>query len=191
MRFTLVFCLTISISARAAAKEIDLTNISDPSGIYNIAFCARPSPDATGKPGHAFVSFSHLPHGGKRDFLAIGHTVAAGVDPAEAVWSFFGTPVSGVLGEEKYTSIKQQCLDTEVNKVEYDQARALAKPALDLMGIAQPGNTVFQAYKLGDEDCMTFMMQVANILKPRGLNVPPRSAGETPMLYIERFIEAN
>ena len=191
MKFLLVLCLATSVSAGALAKEIDLSNISDPAGIYNIAFCARPSPDATGKPGHAFVSFSHLPHGGQRDFLAIGHTVGAGVGPAEAAWSFFGTPVSGVLGEEKYTSIKQQCLDTQVNKSDYDQARALAMPALELMGIGQPGGTVFQAYKLGDEDCLAFMINVANILKPRGLSVPTRGATETPMAYMERFIEAN
>lgn len=191
MNFVLVFFLATLVSASVMAKEVDLSNFSDPTGVYNIAFCARPSPDATGKPGHAFVSFSHLPHGGQRDFLAVGHTVSAGVGPAEAGWSFFGAPVSGVLGEEKYTSIRQQCLDTQVNKADYDQARALATPALELMGIGQPGGSVFQAYKLGEEDCVTFMIEVANILKPRGLNVPARGAAEAPMAYMERFIEAN
>jgi hypothetical protein len=191
MKDLLFLFLAVTVSLGARAKEIDLSTMSDPAGIFNIAFCARPSPDATGKPGHAFVSFSHMPHGGQRDFLAIGHTVSAGVGAGEATWSYFGSPVSGVLQEEKYTSIKQQCLDVQVNKTDYDQARALTTPALQLMGITRPGGTVFQAYKLGAEDCMTFMIKVANVLKPRGLNVPARGATEAPMAYMQRFIMAN
>lgn len=193
MNAKILVCLAVvSASAAAQAAEIDLSTMSDPSGTYNVAFCARPSPDAAGLPGHMFVSFSHEAHGSsERDFLAVGHTVSAGVGPAQAAWSYFGGPVSGLLKEENYSAIKQQCLDVQVNKVDYDAARALATPALQQMGVTAPGGTVFQAYKLGDEDCISFATTVAKILEPRGLKVPKRNGTELPMDYMERFIEAN
>jgi hypothetical protein len=89
------------------ARAIDLSNMTDPTGIYNVAFCARPSPDTTGKPGHAFVAYSHARPNGDRDFVAIGHTIGAGVGPVSASWSYFGSPVLGLLKEEHYMSIKQ------------------------------------------------------------------------------------
>jgi hypothetical protein len=183
--------LSLFASHQLKAKEIDLSNMTDPTGVYNVAFCARPSPDVTGKPGHAFVAYSHANPNGDRDFLAIGHTVGAGVGPASAGWSYFGGPVSGLLKEERYTSIKQNCLDVTVNKADFNQARALGEDPLFRMGVtAQPG-TVFEAYKLGLDDCMTFLISVAETLKSRGLKVPVRGATELPMTYIVRFIAAN
>ncbi|WP_316228260.1 hypothetical protein [Bradyrhizobium sp. SZCCHNR1039] len=173
------------------AKEIDLSNMTDPTGVYNVAFCARPSPDSSGKPGHAFVAYSHANPDGDRDLVAIGHTVSAGVGPVSAAWSYFGDSVSGLLKEERYTSIKQNCLDVTVNKNDFNQARALAEDPLFKMGLtAQPG-TVFEAYKLGLDDCMTFLISVAETLKSQGLKVPTRGATELPMAYIARFIAAN
>jgi hypothetical protein len=58
--------------------------------------------------------FLRLP-GGDREFLAIGHTVGADVTPAMAIWSYFGSSVSGLLKQELYTSIRQNCLDVQVD----------------------------------------------------------------------------
>jgi hypothetical protein len=181
----------LTTSHQSNAKAIDLSNMTDPTGVYNVAFCVRPSPDATGKPGHAFVAYSHAKPNGDRDFVAIGHTVGAGVGPVSASWSYFGSPVSGLLKEERYTSIKQNCLDATVNKADFIQARALAEDPLFKLGLtAQPG-TVFEAYKLGDSDCMTFLTSVAETLKSKGLKVPARGATELPMAYMVRFVAAN
>src|SRR5690349_10981507 len=87
----------LATPAHSIGKTLNLATRSDPTGTYNIAFCARTSPGVSGKPGHAFVSFSHKDTAGNRDFLAIGHTVAAGTTPGSAAWSYFGAPVSGVL----------------------------------------------------------------------------------------------
>ncbi len=171
------------------AKTIDLSNMSDPAGEFEVAFCARPSPEHE-KPGHAFVSFSHKQPDGKRDFFAIGHTISSS-DGASAAWSYFGDPITGYLKEELYTSIKQNCLNAKVNKSEYDKAIALTKDPLASLGLSRDGAIIFQAYKLGDKDCMSFMIKVAAVLKPNGLNVPDRGATELPMDYMVRFIGAN
>lgn len=189
--FGYFLAFSLVASNPSCAKEIDLSNMTEASGDYNVAFCARPSPDSSGKPGHAFVSYSHVQPNGNRDFTAIGHTVGAGVGPVSAAWSYFGSPVSGLLKQERYTSIKQNCLDVRVNKTDFDNARALAADPLFKLGLtAQPG-TVFEAYKLGADDCMTFMISVANTLKSKGLKVPARGATELPMAYVVRFIAAN
>lgn len=173
------------------AAELDLSNRSDPAAVYNVAFCGRPSPDSTGKPGHAFVAFSRKPHGGERDFLAIGHTVAASTGAVEATWSYFGEPVPGLLKEELYTSVQQNCLDVTVNKEDYEAARSLTVSPLETMGVIPAGTPVFEAYKLGESDCMTFVMAVAGVLEPRGLRIPDRGATEFPMAYIQRLIDDN
>jgi len=175
----------------AFSKAIDLSTRSDSMGDFNIAFCGRPSPDVTGKPGHAFVAYSHKPSGKDRDFVAIGHTVSAGQRPADAVWSYFGSPISGLLEEELYTSVKQKCLDVKVNQEDFRRARAIAEDRLRKMGLTDKAGVVLQAYKLGSEDCMTFLMAVADVLKVRGLKVPARGPVELPTAYVERLIEAN
>lgn len=191
MRRYAFIVVCVVLVGNVAAKELDLRTMSDQTGEYNVAFCARPSPDATGKPGHAFVSYSHVLPGGDREFLSIGHTVAAGVTPPSAIWSYFGSSVSGLLKEELYTSIRQNCLDVQVNKVDYDRARALASSPLSLLGIVPADGIVLEAYKLGADDCMTFLIDVANSLRSKGLKVPARHTGELPMPYVQRLSDAN
>ena len=170
---------------------IDLRNSSDFDGEYEIGFCARPSPDAIKNlPGHAFVSFSHIKKDGKRDFLSIGHTVQEGAKK-EAAWSYFGDSVSGYLKEENYTSVMQLCLVVKVNKDKYEKAFNLTKNPLENMGIIpSKDNRVLEAYKLGSNDCMSFMMSVAEIFSLY-LEIPQRNNNEFPMDYMSRFIESN
>lgn len=186
----LVLLLAV-LTAESLGKTIDLSNMTDATGLYNIAFCARSSPDPSGKPGHAFVSYSHQTPSGDRDFVSIGHTVSAGTSVGSGIWSYFSHPIPGLLKEEMYTSIKQNCLDVVVNKSDYQAAWALAQDPLHKMGLTAQEGTVFQGYKLGAEDCITFLMAVAQTLKPRGLKVPARGNTELPLAYIARFIAAN
>lgn len=189
MNFTWILGATLAIwSASASAEVIDLATMSEAGG-YEISFCARPSP-ATNKPGHAFVAFSKEAGNDNREFLSIGHTVGAGTSAAAATWSYFGSAVPGVLKEEVYTSIRQNCLTTKVNSADYAAAKALTVSPLAKMGIGA-GGPVIEAYKLGANDCMTFLIDVAQTLAPRGLKVPARGATELPMDYIQRFIAAN
>lgn len=172
------------------AKVIDLSTRSDPSGSYEVAFCARPSPQGS-VPGHMFVAFSHKPPEGGRDFLAIGHTVNAGVGAGSAAWSYFGAPVPGHLGEERYTSVRQSCLDVVVNKEDYEAARANIQDPLSTLGVTGKPGLIFEYYKLGEDDCITFVLSVAQSLKRAGLIVPARSPADLPMKYAEKLIGAN
>lgn len=189
MRYVIAVGLLVW-SSLSQAKQIDLSTRTDASGTYEVAFCGRPSPKGS-IPGHMFVAYSHVDPQGKRDFLSIGHTVNAGVGPVAATWSYFGDPVPGHLAEEKYTSVKQNCLDIVVNKEDFDKARAHADDPLQKLGFSQASGIVFEAYKLGANDCMTFAIDVANVLKPRGLKVPDRTTGEFPAAYVQRLIGAN
>lgn len=189
-----VFCV-IAIAlfpVYSLGASVDLRTSSDVSGEYEIGFCARPSQDAVKRlPGHAFVSFSFRTPDGKRTFTSIGHTVQLGVPPTTAAWSYFGDSVSGYLAEEKYTSAMESCLVAKVNRAEYDKGFALTKNPLASMGVVPTDVAVLQAYKLGADDCVSFMISVANVLVPRGLKVPQRGATELPLQYMQRFIASN
>ena len=181
---------TAMTSTVVEAKVLDLSTRTDASGTYEVAFCARPSPQGS-IPGHMFVSFSHTDPAGERDFMAIGHTVNAGVGPAAATWSYFGSPVGGHLGEERYTSVKQNCLDVVVNREDYDRAKAFADDPLSNLGVTPSPGIVFENYKLGADDCISFAIQVANSLSGVGLMVPTRQALDLPMAYELKLISAN
>jgi hypothetical protein len=190
-RKSVVGIMATLVSATAWAKEIDRSTRSDPAGIFQIGFCARPSPDTFKKwPGHAFVAFSHQKPSGQRDFVAIGHTITAGVTPAQAIWSVVGAPVSGVLKEELYTSAMQNCLVVKVDKEDYDRAFELTKSPLQKMGLSAIG-PVLEGYKLAADDCMAFMIAVANTLSRKGIVVPARAATELPIDYMRRLVTAN
>lgn len=191
IRHLLSLIIVATVSSGAQAVQVDLSTMSDPSGTYNVAFCGRASPGSSGLPGHAFVSYSHQLPGGDRDFLSIGLTVGPGVGAGSAGWSYFGNPVSGLLKQEQYTAISQNCLDVKVNKIDFDTARAYAQDPLAAMGLTPNPGTVFEAYKLGANDCMTFLILVAKSLQHLGLVVPDRGTGELPVPYVTRLISLN
>ena len=186
----IVACMAVVcgvFAGQAAGAQVDLRKQSDASGSYEILFCARPSP--TKLPGHAFVAFSHVTPAGKRDFLSIGHTTSS--SPAEALVSLWGDAISGYLDEEKYTHVRQECLSVMVNEKSYTRAKGMTKGPLEALGLATANRPVIQSYKLNDEDCVTFVINVAKSLEVDGLKVPERQAVELPMAYIRRFISAN
>ena len=188
-----VLCLATVLSsvsgAIAADKRINLANKSDLAGTFELGFCARPSPSsAKGWPGHAFVSFSQKSPEGARTFSAIGHTVAPGVGLAKAGWSLFGSPVPGILKEENYTSVMEECLIVEVNKEDFDKALGMSKSPLEKAGLKISG-PLLEVYVLGAEDCVAWMIGIANLIRPKGLKVPERKMAESPMPYMRRLVE--
>jgi hypothetical protein len=191
LRFLALVLFTFSLQSVGVAKQLDFTNQSDADGTYYIAFCVRASPGSTGLPGHLFVSYSFVNNSGQRDFLSIGHTVSSGASGGAVAWSYFGNAVNGYLKEENYTAISQNCLDVKVNKSDYDEAYAYTRSPLELLGITGPDTIVFEAYRLGLNDCVEFMISVAKVLEPKGLVVPSRGATELPVEYLQRFIDAN
>jgi hypothetical protein len=187
--FLILACYTASAGPH---KVIDLKNYSDADGIEReISFCARPSPGGSNLPGHAFVAFSTVTPNKGRSYQAVGHTTSAG--PATTLLTYFKIfpNVSGHLAEERYTDAKEKCLVVKVNKPDYEEAYSAARTpwAQSVPELTNPP-TLLLAYRLGDDDCMSFMTGVASKFGGR-LKLPKRGAVELPLPYLRRFIEAN
>lgn len=165
---------------------MDLRTMTDPAGEFSVSLCTRPSP--TGDiPGHAFVVYAHKPPTGNRKVLAIGFTTTSG--PMKAALSYNGwlTAADGHLGEERFTHMKEKCLVTLVDKQAFDKAWSVSHPFASVPGLA---TLVWSAdYRLAENDCMTFMINVAKTLP--SVKVPSRGAAELPRPYLRRLIEAN
>ena len=179
-----------SSSVVAYGKTVDLRNQTDgDGGSREISFCARPSPDKPGLPGHAFIAFSETSKDGKRAFRAIGHTVFSA---GEALLSYTGlVTADGALVDEKYTSIKQQCLTLQVNKPDYQKSYGLVAQPLKAIGVVlDESKPIQKAYSLAAEDCVGFLITQAQLFSPK-VKVPSRNNGELPLNYVRRLIDAN
>jgi hypothetical protein len=164
---------------------VDLRTQSSVEAEYEVSLCARPSPEGD-VPGHAFVLYSVKLRGSDRKVLALGFTTSASTSKTAASYGGW-LPVDGFLGEERYTSIKQRCLVVRVDKPAFDAAWKLAHP---FAGSVVLENLRFAGvYTLGEKDCMSFMVDVANVLK--GVKVPQRGGAELPRQYLRRLIESN
>jgi hypothetical protein len=195
MQILLVFTLFLFnvVAIAAPYKSVDARKQTDADGnLRSLSFCARTSPDtATGIPGHAFVGFGVVSQNGERLYSAVGHTT---FDPAGALLSYskLFSPAAGALVEEKYTSVQENCLVVLVNKAAYDQAYDMTKDYLSGQAPSFSGNIkTLLAYRLGAEDCVTFVTRTLKTLEPLGIKVPVRKSTELPLVYIRRVIESN
>jgi len=184
-----LFLAILLTSLPATSETIDLRNQSE-AGDYEVAFCARPSPNG-GLPGHAFVSFSSTNPGQQRDFISVGHTPSQDSGLGWTLWSRIGRPVNGVVAEERYTSVSEQCLQVKVNRATYAELRQRTVDPFAIIGFSDVGTPVVHPYKLGIKDCVAFAITAARHLQSLGMQVPDRHDNETPVHYIERLIEAN
>ena len=183
---------TGGLAIPAAAQVRDLRTQTDAFGATEVSFCAGPSPDTFGLPGHAFVAFSDERHGQPRRFRAIGHTIGPQTGSAAAAFTYFnGATVAGRQAEERYTALKQACLTAKVDRVVFDRAVAAARPTLTALGIDAATAATLERYSLNGQDCMDFLMRVARQLAPAGLTVPPRAATDLPAGYVGKLIAAN
>lgn len=190
MKAHLLTALLVMASSSSFGKTIDLRNQTDgDGGSREVSFCARPSPDKPGLPGHAFIAFSETTKDGKRSFRAIGHTVFSA---GEALLSYTGlVTADGALVDEKYTAIKQQCLTVLVNKADYQKSYGLVAQPLKSIGVVlDETKPVQKAYSLAAEDCVGFLITQAKLFTPK-VAVPSRNSGELPLSYVRRFIDAN
>lgn len=181
--------IVLASSSFALADTVDLRSQTDnDGGSREISFCARPSPDKPGLPGHAFIAFSEEKDG-KRSIRAIGHTAFS---VGEALLSYSGIITGdGALVDEKYTSIKQHCLTLQVNRADYERAYGQALQPLKAMGIDLDETMPIQKnYSLAAEDCVGFLINQAKVFAPR-LVIPSRKIGELPLRYVRRLIDAN
>lgn len=191
LRKTLLTSLILTATP-ALAKVKDLRTMTDASGVTEIGFCSRPSPNAYGFPGHAFVTFSSTKLNGHRDFRAVGHTVGADASRPAVIFSYFGgKPVTGKQAEERYSSLKEACLVVRVDRLTYDKGLAAAQPTLTMLGLPADLAASVERYSLESNDCITFAMRVATALKPAGLAVPVRTAVDTPEGWIKKLVTAN
>ena len=191
MRQAICIAILSAISITVHSKTIDLRNKTDTDGgTREISFCARPSPDKPGLPGHAFVAFAQVDKNGGVMFRALGHTVFS---VSDALLSYNELiPATGALVSEKYTSIKQECLTIQVNNAEYQSAYTQATQPLAALGVKfDESKPIQKTYALGINDCMDFMVTVANRFTQSGLKIPKREPTDLPLPYLRKFIDAN
>jgi hypothetical protein len=189
MGLTIGLLLAAGVSA-APHKEIHVAAQASPDGMYHsVLFCARPSED-TKVPGHAYLGFSRV-KGGKRDFIALGHTTKAGAINAALTYKGFTPPITGTVEADRFSWITEKCLVVHTDKSRYDAAWKTAAGYKAMLGIDfEPGEGIALDYSLGDKDCMGLMIDVAKAFEP-ALKVPARGAVELPLAYLRRFIDAN
>jgi len=174
----------------AYARDKDLRTKTDAAGVTEISFCARPSPNSFGFPGHAFVAFNDQSPGGS--FRSVGQTVAPGTGAAAAAFTYFGGgSVAGQQAEERYSHLKQDCLTLQLDRDVYQRAIATARPTLTVLGIPDQVAASVERYSLSGNDCMDFILRVAQPLKSAGLSIPARGATDTPLDYIRKMTAAN
>ena len=187
-----ILCGFCCLPSLGEAHEKDLRTQTDNLGETEISFCARPSPDAFGFPGHAFVGFSEKPHGQPRVYRAVGNTVGAAVGITPTIFTYFGgASVAGRQAEERYTHMKQACLTLGVDRAVYQRALSAARPTLTILGVPDTVAASIERYSLNENDCIDFAMKVAQQLRSAGLSVPARAATDTPPAYITKLINAN
>lgn len=184
----IVVGMTWTVCHASAHREIDLRNQTDANGEYAISLCARPSPGALSLPGHAFVAYSFRPTGGERKFLALGFTTDSSVKGVLSFSKVLSTP-PGYLGEEKYTSVKEECLVLLVNEADFNATYTLARPFYNVPALS--ALTYSGVYSLTTNDCVTFMTNTAKQFSPRGIKVPPRQPADLPLPYLRKLIDAN
>ena len=191
-RLLLVCVLFLAASMPTVAMEKDLRMRTDAAGLTEIGFCQRPSPNAFGFPGHAFVTFTDAAQTGSRSFRAVGHTTGAGAGPAVTAFTYFGgAAVAGRQAEERFTHMKQACLTIKVDRSVFVAALAAARPTLTLLGIPEAVAASAESYALNGNDCVDFAIRIAQVLRPVGLSVPARTAVDTPASYIQKLLTAN
>lgn len=186
-------CLALVSGVALAGPHlvVDLRNQSDNDGLdREVSLCARPSPGPAGLPGHAFVAFGQSNPDGTWSYDAVGHTTSAPVINTILTYTGLIPEVPGYLGEEVYTSTKEQCLVFQVNKAPYESALAYVKSPLDqLLGPDTPRPPVLLAYSLAGDDCITYAVAVINSLLPPDKPLPARGAVELPEDYVRRVID--
>lgn len=176
--------------AMASGKVIDLRRQTDSDGVVReISYCARPSPDSAMKlPGHAFVTFATVDASGRTKFRSVGHTT---FNVGAALLSYTGLlKADGAVVSEIYTSSKQRCLTTLVNRPAFDAVYQQAMNPLAALGFSAEVPYAL-SYTLGAEDCLGFMIRVAKRFQADGMKLPARGAVELPLDYLRRMIDAN
>lgn len=186
----IVAAFVVAAEPSALADEKDLRTRTDAAGVTEISFCARPSPNAFGFPGHAFVAFNDQAPGG--GFRSVGQTVAPGAGVGATIFTYFsGGSVAGQQAEERYSHLKQNCLTLQVDREIYQRALAAARPTLSALGIPDAVAASAERYTLSGNDCMDFIGRVAQPLKAVGLVLPPRGPTDAPLDYIRKMSVAN
>ena len=184
----LLAALCCLISAECFATGLGELNlrIRSETEDYRILFCARTSPDVGGLPGHAFVSFTKKENDSQLYLLSIGHS-----PNSASLQAALGIEVGGMLVEENYSAISQECFTVLVNVEQFEKGLSRTKSVLTRLGLQQANKQpiVFMAWQLAVKDCVTFVQSVA---KSIGLKTPPRSGLDNfPIRYIRKLAEKN
>lgn len=188
-----IFLMWLPLTAAAGPhKVIDVGAQSTDGTTYQVLLCSRMSPDKPRKiPGHAFVGFSRTLPGGRRDFIALGHSTSASVGDTLLTYLGVKSAVPGYISAEHYTDVSEECLVINTSQALFESAYGIAAGIYATLGIPlQPRDRLPRNYALGEDDCMKMMIDVAGVFAP-AVNVPTRGRTELPRAYLRRLIESN
>ena len=180
----------LPLATSAGAHHFDFRTQSDADARYSIAICARPSPDsASGVPPHAYVVWREANDQGERVSRAVGYAPNEGlkalIGPSTSVGTGVGQPSRGAAPGVR------PCLELLVNKREFAAAESIARATVKRDSATQTGPEAITVYNLAQEDASGIIAEIATRFSNRGLYVPGRRAGELPLAYVRRLIDAN
>jgi len=175
----------------AGANHFDFRTQPDAGARYSIAICARPSPDsASGIPAHAFAVWREVNEGGERVSMALGYAPNDGLKALIGP-STSGAPVAGQPSQGPSAEAVRSCIELLVNKRDFTTAANVARAPFKRVGATQADAEPTTVYSVAQEDASTSIAEVATRFSNRGLYVPGRRAGELPLAYVRRLIDAN
>jgi hypothetical protein len=181
----------LPLAMPAEANHFDFRTQPDADARYSIAICARPSPDsASGIPPHAFAVWREVNDGGERVSMAVGYAPNDGLK-ALIGSSTNGSPVASQSSQGASAGGVRSCIELLVNKREFATAANVARAPFKRVGTAQAEAEPTAVYSVAQEDASTSIAEVATRFSNRGLYVPGRRAGELPLAYVRRLIDAN
>ena len=181
----------VALAMPAGANHFDFRTQPDADVRYSIAICARPSPDsASGIPAHAFAVWREVNDGGERVSMALGYAPNDGLKALIAA-SSSGSPVASQSSQSASPGGARSCIELLVNKREFATAANVARAPFKRVVASQAETELTPVYSVAQEDAFTSIAEVATRFSARGLYVPHRRAGELPLAYVRRLIDAN
>jgi len=122
--------------------------------------------------------------------------VAVGYAPNDGLKALIGSstsanPVDSQASQGASAGNVRSCIELLVSKREFATTANVVRAPFKRVGGSQTETEPIALYSVAQEDASTSIAEVATRFSNRGLYVPGRRAGELPLAYVRRLIDAN